>query len=580
MHEVRKTATAAQRPRPGVHPDRGAARARLTPHRHLCDVRDLPRGFKALEASEERTLATQLAETELARWKLTPESLPDQIVATDYNGNVIEGTLVGKPYIDPQNSGAAAMMMGWQSGALPMPGSTQYQLPQLATWQFTTLDRTPGALYAPDNLTSCAFDAVSGYLPNVTNPVRPASLHPSWEPDSLYLPRTVIGEQIDVMRLPSLQAAGGVPFYLLSHAPLDLLRGDWGNQSIPYVWMDVYDTQTWSFVSLPTKPLTLADRTFTYDATAKKLYFGPVKNGVFDPKVVARSFKLDYTDTNGNRIYGVTVKTGINGNDVGTADLDPNHLPPGDGSLMRVHEELVAMSKDDYKNYTDPNNPQNLVNWPRDQYYIDQNSTRVTGEIQFCPLLQTNPLPGDITLVKVDYRVQDWSILVFDVEVPPGGTVQLPLSHLKGSGFVNAPRQPRPQCAAKGVRWFWNPNTLNPDGTRGAYYQRRGKRSDLVGVRGRGGPAERRHSHGYGGLDHRGRAVHRSPRASDAACAWITATGFCFSTILIRKCLESPTIRGIHRLTRPTSPPERRSAIAPAAPIASSVARNRIGRCS
>ena len=58
-------------------------------------LRVFPPGFSAIEVSGQRTIAAQLAEAELARWKLHPEALPDAIVATDYDGALIQATIAG-----------------------------------------------------------------------------------------------------------------------------------------------------------------------------------------------------------------------------------------------------------------------------------------------------------------------------------------------------------------------------------------------------------------------------------------------------------------------------------------------------
>jgi hypothetical protein len=99
--------------------------------------------------------------------------------------------------------------------------------------------------------------------------------------------------------------------------------------------------------------------------------------------------------------------------------------------------------------------------------------------------VQADPKPTDITIAKVDYRVFDWQILVFDIEVPgvpmdsavlrkpiadlgpaeraqldalAKAYVQLPVRNLKSLGYTNPPRQPRPQEIARGVREFHDAN--------------------------------------------------------------------------------------------------------------------------
>ena len=412
-----------------------------------------PRGFSAMEATEARTVASQLADAELSRWKLDPESLPDQIVATNYDGTVIPGTLAGTSAADPTNS-AASMLLVWNQNAMPLPLSTQYGFSPLTAVQFITLSQHPGALYSPGDLTPCAYDGVSASLPKGASQ-RPAQLHPNWEPDSLYLPRTVIGEQINILRLfnqpPSSQSGNqysAVPFYLLSHAPLDVLKylpGSGFNAQPTAVWMDIYDAAAWQYVPVGTTPLT--SHQFIYDPSKQAFFFAA-------PSVAEqRHFKVDYTTLNvfgqSVQMYGLDVPTDPSG----AAAPWPNGKPlPSNPATMQVHEALQPLTNTTTyaQAIQDPNR------WPRDAYYIDPSSASVTGMIQFCPLLQTSPQQGDITLVKADYRVKDWQILVFDVEVPPGGTVQLPLAHLKGPTFTNPPRQSRPQEVAQNVRKFFN----------------------------------------------------------------------------------------------------------------------------
>jgi len=328
---------------------------------------------------------------------------------------------------------------------------------------FLRLNRIPAALYNPEDLTPCQYDGVSE-LDNPTRlqePRKGAFPHPNWQPNSLYLPRTVIGEQVNIRRLNS--QAAGVPFYLLSHAPLDprgvhreTVQGD--DPSTPQietsytrpVLLDIYDAQAWEY-----RPggaaATLTVRQFSAEPGGR-MYFGP-RHLPDDPAAQPGEhvFKVDYTYADPvtkapTRIYGATVKCTLAG--VSTQPLSPT---PSVLSTMRVSEKLRALTDAEHTMFSDPANVQN---WPSNAYYINAESS-ITGKIEFCPLVQTDPQPGDITLVKVDYRVMDWQILVFDVEVPPGGEVQLPITNLKGSSYINYPRQPRPQEVARGVRRYY-----------------------------------------------------------------------------------------------------------------------------
>jgi hypothetical protein len=79
----------------------------------------------------------------------------------------------------------------------------------------------------------------------------------------------------------------------------------------------------------------------------------------------------------------------------------------------------------------------------------------VSGAILFPLVLQVDPRPTDITVVKVNYRVKDWGILSFDVEVSSDGLIRLPTGAIKGPGYTNPPRQPRPEEVAQGVKRYF-----------------------------------------------------------------------------------------------------------------------------
>jgi hypothetical protein len=101
----------------------------------------------------------------------------------------------------------------------------------------------------------------------------------------------------------------------------------------------------------------------------------------------------------------------------------------------------------------------------RNIFYVNPETT-ISGRIEFPLILQIDPSSTDITTVKVDYRVYDWSILGFDIEVPDSGLVRLPVGRVKGASFTNPPRQPRPQEVARGIRryydWSGNPEARDP----------------------------------------------------------------------------------------------------------------------
>ena len=397
-------------------------------------LRIFPRGFTAIEVSQQRTTAAQLAEAEIARWKLHPESLPDAIVATDYGGNLIQATIA-------DNADSLRSILVFGELAAVMPGSTSYHSLALPTPNVTieNLDFYARALiYDPLDLTSSQFDAAQAIIPSGAT-ARPNTVHPNWQPNSLYLPRTVIGERIDIRRLG--QTLLGVPFYLLSHAPLAPLRlEDDPNTPEPdatlEVYVDIYDAQPWQYV--PSTPL--AAREFSLDTTGV-LYFGPSD----PPPTEVRRFKVDYTNpTTIQRVLGLTVTVDANSTQGAPA------LPLGvDPDTIMVHERLQQVSNRNLLLNTDPNTA------PRNIFYVDPETT-ISGQIEFPQILQLDPRPSDIALVKVDYRVYDWGILAFDIEVPANGLVRLPIGRIKGPGFINPPRQPRPQEVARGIKQYFD----------------------------------------------------------------------------------------------------------------------------
>lgn len=397
-------------------------------------LRVFPPGYQTIEAGEQQTVAAQLADAELARWRLDPETLPDAIIGTDYQGNQIPATLVGT-----EVTLGPLLVVGD-----PLPGQENYTVYTLTTTQLATLDQTGrGLLYMPTDLTPARFDGAQ--LPRLAGHTRaPAMVHPNWQPNSMYLPRTIIGERVDIRQVALDQQ--GVPFHLLSHAPVDALRYE-DDPSTPTVvenravYFDVYDARPWRYIpSTSTTLATLGARQFTF--FNGNLYFGYAG----DPPTVARYFKVDYTDRNTRqRVFGVTVTVpaGLAGPGTGL----PSGAAP-DPATIHVYERLLPLTDYQYAAW------QPGGWWPRNGYYVNA-ATAVSGRILFSPYLRSDPRPDDMTLVKVDYRVADWQILVFDVEVPPGGVVQLPVRGIKSAGYTNPPRQPRPQEIARGVRRFF-----------------------------------------------------------------------------------------------------------------------------
>jgi prepilin-type N-terminal cleavage/methylation domain-containing protein len=409
-------------------------------------LRIFPRGYSAIQFTEQRTTAALLAEAELNRWRLQPDALPEAVVATDYSGEAIPAALT-----DDAANLRGILVYGERAARLP--GTTDYTVLALSDTDVALLDRTARALiYNPADLTPSQFDAALDPPPPppADQRLRPARLHPGWEPNSLYLPRTVIGERIDIRRLSTTQL--GVPFYLLSHAPLDVLRY-WDDPTTPdnnpkekSSYVDIYDARPWTYVP-PGVEGGLKEREFTYDRDSGTMTFGPAQ-----PPAWARSFKVDYTNPASLlRVFGATAEV-----EAGTNTPKPGSwaVPGVDPGSIQVHERMIGLSDEEYAAYR-----ANPALWTRKNTYGVNTETSVTGKIEFSPLLQFQPQPGDVSLAKVDYRVRDWQIMVFDVEVPGDGVVQLPVRGIKGPTYTNPPRQDQPQEIARGLKLYWDPMT-------------------------------------------------------------------------------------------------------------------------
>jgi hypothetical protein len=412
-------------------------------------LRIFPRGFTAVEVGQQRTIAAQLAEAEIARWKLHPESLPDAVIATDLEGNLIQATIVN-------NATSLASILVDSGTVALVPGSTSYRSLALPIGEVgvDNLDFYAKALvYGPLDLTPSQFDAAQAVMPPGGS-TRPSTPHPNWQPNSLYLPRTVIGERIDIRRLG--RTALGFPFYLLSHAPLAPLRLEDDpltpeeDRSLE-VYVDIYDAHAWTYV--PYGASELIQRQFTVNPADGTLFFGPTDL----PPAQPRRFKVDYTDPiTFQRVLGLTVTV-----PAGMSQGAPT-LPLGvNPDTILVHERLIQVNDPNLLGITDPADP--AVR--RNIFYVNPETT-ISGRIEFPLILQIDPQPTDISLVKVDYRVHDWSILGFDIEVPANGIVRLPVGRIKGPSFMNPPRQPRPQEAARGIKryydWRGTPEARDP----------------------------------------------------------------------------------------------------------------------
>jgi hypothetical protein len=319
-------------------------------------LRIFPLGLQAIEASRQRTIAASLANAELERWKLLAGSgnmysLPEAIIATDYEGRLIDMTDPGYPL---------GTLVPIQQEDMLNPGKAQ---------------------------------AV-----------------PCWQPYSLWLTRTIIGERI-IIPLPSVVSGDTtLSFYMLAFAPLDDLT--------TAELLQVCEADPFARSEDSVNPLT--GRQYSVDC----------ETGEF-------TFDDDYVDT--GTPFSVTYSwIGTDGL-VRTEIAEPRTIDAsGDQFTVlaageALFQAMLPRSERVYLCYADssPNPPD------PGEFALDSTSL-ITGLLYF----NSDDAGKE---VRINYRTADWSILHEDHVIPDDREVQLSLPGVKGPTYRNSPRQPFPQ---------------------------------------------------------------------------------------------------------------------------------------
>lgn len=319
-------------------------------------LRIFPAGFSTVENTRQRIVATSLANAELERWKMLANNmytLPEAIVATDRAGNLITD-------------------------------------------------------YLPTSMVPIEADRLA--------PGSPGSAVPCWEPDSLWLPRTILGERAII---PPAVGGAATSFCLLALAPLANLTT---TQTLQVCDPAPFQRVTGTPTGRQYQPdYSVASGTIAFDAAYTGSNFSVTYSWVGDDGLVRTVIAEPMSPTN---VVGATV----------TADVQAKT----DSHFQR----LLEYSERVYLAYQDvsPNAPAATGQFAHYVSTLDpfDGSFRATGLVYF--------YPGDAGHeVRVNYRVADWTILHEDRDVPANRTVRLGLAPLKGPTYRNPPRQPRVQ---------------------------------------------------------------------------------------------------------------------------------------
>jgi|WetSurMetagenome_2_1015567.scaffolds.fasta_scaffold42381_2 prepilin-type N-terminal cleavage/methylation domain-containing protein len=256
----------------------------------------------------------------------------------------------------------------------------------------------PEAIVATDNNGAPLTD----YDPRDLTPAQTdpdLGAHPVWQPDSVFLPRTILGERT---MIPA--ASGGqIPFYLLQFAPIaDFVTG---------TTLQVYDANP--FVRVTGTP---GPRQYTVDNAAGAFTFVGYDN---------RYFTVTYSWLGTD---------GIVRNVIGESD----QVASGGFTLKAktdnplLFQQVVPQSERVYLLYNATASDPPAASG---EYYLD-NTSLMTGKIKFSS--------ADIgKAIGINYRVADWGILREDYEIPTNSSaVRVAVSGgIKGPGYTNPPRQ-------------------------------------------------------------------------------------------------------------------------------------------
>jgi len=351
-------------------------------------LRIFPAGFAAIERARQESLAARLADQEVQRWQLAAGSLPEAIVWADSSS-----------------------------------GSLIYNV------NYAAYDPT---------------DPLVGLRPNWDNP--------NWQPDSLYKPRTIIGEVLPIGEHPDpTTGVISVPLCRLRFGPLVHLYDNPANGDPLFVYTTQYQRAD--------TPDLLVNYT-TSGAKDWGRYYVNYRDGSisFDyvPDAASaggydRRFRVEFTYLTAagpgapaerrydmwQTTYMITVPADYDSTRLGSTRPPPQGRqgplslfgaggpPPGFEGVVpaseRVHQALI------FDGTPAPSGPGHFT--------LDKDVSAPDCHLLFAA--------GDAgRTVHVDYRARDWQILLEERVPDESLQVQLVLGPLKNAQYKNPPRQP------------------------------------------------------------------------------------------------------------------------------------------
>ena len=369
-------------------------------------LRIFPLGLGTVGYARNVQVATRLAEQEVERLLAKPANLPSRIVATDGAGTVL-------PY-DPNDLiyAAAPYSAGQASvsnGSDAVTGSGTQWLAAVGSVLPGCFFRVSGSSdwYVVTTVQDDTHLTLDHPYAGSSGTVNYRVERPSWEPDAIFLPRTIVGETIEVPRQPPAGGAFQVPKHILAFGPI-LPMG-----SAPAV---VYSTRYYP-VDAPGLLATGEDHfQYVIDDSTGVL--------TFDSVPYARSFKVDYSWVNKGAASPSTQSTL---NELFT--LPANQTTYTLAQIQGPSQQVVADSERIYRTFT--YNPSGTPG--RGEFSMTQVG-RLLGVVQFSP-------DDALNTVMIDYRVSDWQITHEDKQVGADGVVRLAVAPLRSAAYRSPPRE-------------------------------------------------------------------------------------------------------------------------------------------